>query len=192
MLTGAIRFERKKWRLAISPSISLELPGRTLTIRILLSFCSSELTGGRMMAGRYWLVFPAGLLGLAFLAGCTQQANPFVPVEGKATVNGVPLAIGHISFRPDTAKGNGTLHHPTGSFNAEGKYVLTTGGEKGAPPGWYKVLVFADENQAAGVVHPHMPKWAIAEKYTREETTDLHVEVKPQAAAGAYDLVLSK
>jgi hypothetical protein len=133
------------------------------------------------------------MIGALAFAGCSNKpANSLVPVSGKATVNGKPLAIGHVSFRPDAAQGNGSLHHPNGSFDANGNYVLMTGGEEGAPPGWYKVLVFADENQAAGVVHPHMPKWAIAEKYTREDTTDLKVEVVAESAAGAYDLVLTK
>jgi hypothetical protein len=96
-----------------------------------------------------------------------------------------------VSFRPDPARGNTSQHHPTGEIDANGNYELYTVGKKGAPPGWYKVLVLADLNQKSGPVHPEMPRWAVHLKYTRPESTDLFVEVVEKPAPGAYDLNLS-
>jgi hypothetical protein len=130
-------------------------------------------------------------LGLVAALGCSRQEEKFIPVAGQVTVNGQPLASGTVSFRPDPKRGNTSLHHPTGQI-ADGAFELYTLRQRGAPPGWYKVLVFADENQLAGSVHPLLPRWATHPKYTTETTTDLFVEVTDQAAPGAYDFRLSK
>src|SRR5262245_48088289 len=102
-----------------------------------------------------------------------------VPVAATVTVNGTRLSAGTLSFRPYAAKGNQSLHHPTGDIDASGNYELVTVGRKGAPPGWYKVLVFADANAQPpkSSAHPLPPKWLVDVKYTKEETTDLTVEI---------------
>jgi hypothetical protein len=135
-----------------------------------------------------------GLLALAAFAACGYpgQGEKLVPVAGRVTVDGRPLTFGAVSFRPDPSRGNASRHHPTGTIDADGRFELYTTGEKGAPPGWYKVLVFADDNQAGGPVHPAPPRWAVAAKYTGEQTTDLFVEVVEKPAPGAHDLRLSK
>lgn len=126
------------------------------------------------------------------LAGCGEAEHGFVPVRGVVLLEGKPLATGFVSYRPDPAKGNASLHVPTGIISAEGRYELFTIGEPGAPPGWYRVLVFADQNQIQGAVHPLPPQWMTNVKYTREETTDLSVCVAADAAADAYHLSLAK
>ena len=136
-------------------------------------------------------LFPAigyALCGLA--AGCAESGPLLIPVRGTVTLTGRRLTAGYVSYRADAGQGNQTLHIPTGQISAEGRYELFTNGRAGAPPGWYKVLVFADENQRQGAVHPLRPKWLTDEKYTQEETTDLRVEVKTPAAETAYDLQL--
>jgi hypothetical protein len=137
----------------------------------------------------------ARLLALSVIAtvcGCSSQGETFFPVSGKVRVNGKPLPIGAVSFRPDVSRGNECLHHPTGEIDADGHYELFTLGQPGAPPGWYKVLVFADENQKGGEIHPLMPRWATHIKYTSEQLTDLFVEVVETPVPGTYDLELSK
>src|SRR5262249_44285602 len=119
------------------------------------------------------------------------QGEKFLPVSGQVTVNGTPLTFGAVSFRPDASRGNTTLHHPTGEIDSQGNFELYTARQKGAPPGWYKVLVFADENQKQGAVHPAPPRWAINPKST-SEATPLSTEVVEKPAAGAYDLKLDK
>jgi hypothetical protein len=130
--------------------------------------------------------------GILIAGGCSPSSEKFWPVSGKVTVNGERLTFGAVSFRPDAARGNGSRHHPTGVIGADGTYRLYTVGRPGAPTGWYRVLVFADENAEQGEAHPLMPQWATDAKYTREETTDLWIEVVPRPAAGAYDLRLSR
>jgi hypothetical protein len=138
--------------------------------------------------------FPLRLLALAALAacGCGGPGEKLLPVSGKVTVNGQPLTFGSVSFRPDRSRGNSSQQQPTGVIDSAGGFELYTTREKGAPAGWYKVLVFADENREVGPLHPAPPRWAVAAKYTGEQTTDLFVEVVEKPAAGAYDLRLSK
>jgi hypothetical protein len=131
-------------------------------------------------------------------AGClgcgSGDGLELVPVRGQVRVGTLPLATGTVSFRPDSAKGNQSQHHPTGVIDAQGNYELTTIGRKGAPPGWYRVLVFADANAASAgsAAHPLPPIWLVHAKYTNPNTTDLVVEVVAKAGPGAYDLTLSK
>lgn len=129
------------------------------------------------------------LVALA-VVGCAGDTDHFIPVSGKVTAGGQAIPKGSVTFRPDVGKGNKTLHHPTGEIDAEGKYVLYTIGKPGAPPGWYKVLVFADSNPNP---RPGLePKWLHHVKYTTENTTDVLMEVVENAPSGTYDLKLSR
>jgi hypothetical protein len=140
---------------------------------------------------RAWLavaVFCAAL-------GCSNsQADRFFPVSGKVSLDGQTLTVGSVSFHPDPSRGNASAHIPIGVIDREGNYELVTIGKKGAPPGWYRVVVFADANALpSGVVpRPLPPKWLMHEKYTDEKTTDLFVEVVEKPDSGTYDLKLSK
>jgi hypothetical protein len=132
------------------------------------------------------------LLGVA--AGCGKKAGEFVPVSGKVTLDGKPLTVGAISFRPDAARGNASMHIPSGDIDPQGNYKLVTVGKDGAPLGWYKVLVFADANSLDGSnrASPLPPKWLMNAKYITEKGTDLSVEVVQTPEPGAYDLKVSK
>jgi hypothetical protein len=139
----------------------------------------------------------AALVGVALFAavsGCGPTGERFLPVAGKVTLDGKPLPVGAVSFRPDASKGNKSMHIPTGEINAQGNYVLETTGKKGAPPGWYKVLVFADAWALKEVVsaRPPTPKWMMNLKYTEPTTTPLSVEVVERPAPGAYDFDVTK
>jgi hypothetical protein len=114
-------------------------------------------------------------------------------VSGTVAIAGQPLTSGSVSFHPDASRGNTSQHHPTGTINVDGTYQLYTTGKKGAPPGWYKVLVFAtDKSGPTGGAHPGMPSSLVHARYGSEKTTDLVIEVVPQPPPGAYDLALSK
>src|SRR4051812_344013 len=67
------------------------------------------------------------------------------PVSGKVTVNGQPLVVKSavVLFKPNAAKGNTSSFEPTGTVDSSGNYTLYTKTKRGAPPGWYKVLVTA-------------------------------------------------
>jgi hypothetical protein len=144
-------------------------------------------------AGRRGLALAAGaLLGAA--AGCGGGGEKLLPVRGKVTLDGQVLTVGAVSFRPDAARGNASKHVPTGPIAADGTYELITLKRQGAPPGWYKVVVFADANalKPGGTAHPLPPAWLTKPRYRDEKTTDLSVEVVEAPRAGAYDLKLTR
>lgn len=132
--------------------------------------------------------------GLATISGGCSKSDDLdlVPVSGRVILPGGPMAGIGVSFRPDASKGNSTPHIPSGTTDTEGRYELITGGRKGAPSGWYKVVLAPP---TPGPTSGEMPKSTpspFAAKYQNVTTTDLLVEVKPGAAAGAYDLKLDK
>jgi hypothetical protein len=94
-----------------------------------------------------------------------------------------------VSFRPAADKGNTTAHQPTGRIDENGRYELSTGTRSGAPPGWYRVVVLANPSLAPSMAPP---KFATNVKYTREETTDILLEVVANPKPNAYDLHLTK
>src|SRR5262245_808535 len=80
---------------------------------------------------------------VVFAAGCGGgQGEKLAPVSGKVTLDGQPLTTGSVSFRPDTSRGNASPQQPQGTIDADGNYELSVPpARKGAPPGWYKVVV---------------------------------------------------
>lgn len=136
----------------------------------------------------YWAAL---LTGGAFFAaaGCNSgQGEKLAPVSGKVTVEGQPLPAGSVCFRPDGSQGNASPHQPTGAIDTEGNYELFVPPErKGAPPGWYKVVVIAYDNPRPGRL-----KSFIAAKYADEKTTPLKIEVIENPESGRYDLKLTR
>jgi hypothetical protein len=131
------------------------------------------------------LAVVALVLAVALTAtGCAKRAT----VKGKATVDGKPLTSGSIRFVPDTKKGNESPDEPIGTITESGTYELFTKNEAGAPPGFYKVVVNAQETP--DIKKPGATKSLIHDKYSKVETTDLSIEVKSGAGADAYDLKL--
>ncbi len=123
-------------------------------------------------------------------AGCVQSKP--IPVSGKVTVGGQPLAKGTVTFHPDESKGNkAKLASPPVGDIENGEYKVGAGKEQGVPPGWYKVTVYATVPSDPKDEYSE-PMSLISETYNSPETTTLSVEVKPNAPPGAYDLVLTK
>lgn len=134
---------------------------------------------------------PGFLVALIFLAGCSGER--LEPVEGKVLVEGEPLAHGSFLLKPDAAKGNNSKldHEPAGLVESAGVYRIYTNKRPGAPAGWYKVVVIGQEPIDPN--NPYAPRKAfINAKYNSEQTTDVRIEVTPNAPAGAYDLNLKK
>jgi hypothetical protein len=95
------------------------------------------------VTGRFCL---AALLAAA-LAGCGGSDKP-VPVTGKVTVNGAPVAGAGVTFHPQDGKGRPA----TGETDQNGTYHLTTiNPSDGALPGEYRVTLVWDEPQ-----HPYL------------------------------------
>ena len=146
------------------------------------------------------IVLPGAACLLVLLAaGCGggSGVGKTYPVAGKVTLNGQPVVSKSavIQFKPDAAKGNTSPFEPAGGVDDGGNYTLTTNGQRGAPAGWYKVIVTAVEAPAppAGkkpLTHRPEPKSLIPSKYAQEKFT-IGVEVVERPAAGAYDLTLT-
>jgi hypothetical protein len=120
------------------------------------------------------------------------------PVSGKVMLGGAPLTAAStvLLFKPDASRGNTSPFEPSGTVDESGTYTLQTKGKKGAPPGWYKVVVTAYESRPEHVRSPGhgrpTARSLVPAKYGLEKTTDLAVEVVEKPAPGAYDLKLSK
>lgn len=140
---------------------------------------------------------PAPLAALAAalaLCGCGDDGvGKTHPVAGKVLLGGTAIKVksGYVMFKPDAQKGNPTKFEPTGQIDPDGSYVLYTKTRRGAPPGWYKVVVTAAGDPPApakgGKSRP-LPGSLVPAKYGQEKTTPLSVEVVASPDAGAYDL----
>jgi hypothetical protein len=152
----------------------------------------------RPRRGRSW---PWGaLLGALLAAGCGDASGvgATYPVSGTVTISGEPLVAetAMLLFKPDASRGNLSPFEPAGTLDAQGRYALSTNGKKGAPPGWYKVVVTATTTEAGlpkgqRRARPR-PKSLVPAKYGQATTTDLAVEVVEAPAPGAYDLKLTR
>jgi hypothetical protein len=146
---------------------------RRTSMLVLLAVCSCALTVG---------------CGGTYIDGVRLY-----PVSGTILVDGKPLTDvpqGGVSFHPDAAKGNTSMHIPTGKIQADGRYELMTGGKRGAPAGWYKVRVSAFANRIEE--GPVTPRYILDPKYYSPEKTDLSIEVVADPSPGRYDLNVTK
>jgi hypothetical protein len=144
--------------------------------------------GAHLRPGYCWALLLLG--GVCAVTGCSSGGGEtLIPVAGKVTVGGKPLTTGSVSFRPDSALGNSSQHQPNGAIDAEGKFELyVPPSRKGAPPGWYRVVVTAYDDP-----QPGKPiKSFIDRKYSDEKSTPLKVEVIAQPETGRYDFKLNR
>jgi hypothetical protein len=138
----------------------------------------------------FLLLLPAG-------CGDSSGVGKTVPVTGQVTLDDRPLSAKStvILFKPDTGRGNTSPFDPTGTVDAQGRYTLFTNGKKGAPPGWYKVIVTATELRAAGDSkgprqHHPTPRSLLPARYGQAATSPLAIEVAEDPKPRAYDLEL--
>ena len=126
-----------------------------------------------------------------FLAGCDSSGlGRIVPVKGKVMLDGKAVPTGSLVFKPDSAKGNTATFEPASQIGADGSYSLFTKEKQGAPLGWYKVGVVAQE---ANPSDPYATmKALVPQRYNDPETSGIAVEVVESPAADAYDLKLAK
>ena len=137
-----------------------------------------------------FVVLCALLASLALAVGCGDK---LIPVEGTVTVGKGPLKKGDVTYHPDREGGNTQTYPvlPSGKVDENGKYVLSTGGKPGAPPGKYKVTVTSTE--PGDPKDPYsMPRHLIDKSHSAYETTKIKIEVKGGAPAGQYDITLEK
>jgi hypothetical protein len=140
-----------------------------------------------------------GAAGVAFsvtavvmigVAGCSPSAaDALIPVEGQVKAGDGVLTTGAMILHADASKGNKTKHEPRGKIEADGRYKIVTHPHEGAPPGWYKVAVIATE--PSDPKNPYsLPRSLIAEKFGKPDESGITMEVRKDAAPGAYDLRL--
>jgi hypothetical protein len=153
------------------------------------------------LSGRFGLA--VGVCAAAWAAaGCGKPALKLAPVSGKILVGDKPLTFGSVQFRADISRGNRSMEVPVASVQPDGSFELLTGTRKGAPLGWWKVLVIADNFQVFDP--PPSPNWPlfpdgweppkplVHQRYLTVPTTDLTVEVVEHPGAGAYVLKLNR
>jgi hypothetical protein len=149
---------------------------------------------------RHHLPSLVAMLSASSTFGCSDDSGvgKTFPVAGRITINQEPLTAKStvVLFKPDASKGNTSIFEPIGTVDENGDYMVLTKGKKGAPPGWYKVVVTATESAP---VHPNSPQGhrpvaqsLVPAKYGLEQTSDLSIEVVENPAPGAYDLKLTK
>lgn len=129
-------------------------------------------------------------LGASFsLVGCTEsKPSDFIPVTGRVTLDGRPLTSGSVSLR---AAAGETWHQPTGAISgSDGEFVVYTNGLPGAPPGQYRVIVFASEpaSDRGGAAHPGLPRSLVPRRYNDPKATPLQLTVAPPPAPTRHDL----
>jgi hypothetical protein len=144
--------------------------------------------GGGMLSLLRRLAVLALLLGLLPGSGC-GGGPPLLPVSGKVTLDGQPLTGGGVTLVPQNADKDSKVPPPVGQIDANGQYVIYTGGRAGAPEGKYKVTVTPPTRVE---VSKGVPKLPFPKEYSDGRRTPLVIEVVPSAAAGAYDLKMKK
>jgi hypothetical protein len=95
---------------------------------------------------RNWIGSAALLALLA--AGCGEPKPTLSPVRGRVFFHGAPLAGGVIVFTPDLEHGN-RGPQACARIGDDGAYVLSTGSDLGAIPGWHRVTFKATAGNAA-------------------------------------------
>ncbi len=146
-------------------------------------------------------LFTAALVIALLAVGCgggDSGLGKILAVSGKVTLDDRPLTAEStmVLFKPDAAKGNTSPFEPAGTVDPRGSYTLVTKGRKGAPPGWYRVVVTATEpgnDKPKGPRHRRpVPRSLLPSKYGQASTTDLVIEVVENPRPGAYDLKLNR
>lgn len=130
--------------------------------------------------------------GLA-LALLSKDPGPrgLVLVNGSITASGKPLQKGIVVFHPNKDKNNLATDEPRGEIKPSGGYELSSRGHLGAPPGWYRVAVFAVEVQVSPDGKHRTPIALVDKKYRDPLTSGIEVKVVPNVTDGVYDLTLS-
>lgn len=131
-------------------------------------------------------------IAITLLIGCRPLPKEILhPVQGRISLDGKPISRGAVTLHP--AVPGTTWHQPTGMIEPAGQYVVYTNGRAGAPPGSYRVVVFATEATMTpeGTARPGLPKSLIPARYNQVDQTPLQLNVVAHPASKGYDLELS-
>jgi hypothetical protein len=91
------------------------------------------------------------LLGCTIVLALGCGSGKFVPVSGRVTLNGNPVANAHVNFQPIHEKGvNDPGPGSNGQTNANGEFTLTTTtGDTGAVVGKHRVIISIGSGKSA-------------------------------------------
>jgi hypothetical protein len=137
------------------------------------------------------------LLGSLILLTTGCGSAKYVPVSGKVTLDGKPLANAHVNFQPVPDPGSGEPAGPgsNGTTDAKGKFTLkATTGEDGAVVGKHRVYVSTPTGKAAD--DDSAPKRGgqknkVPSKYGPRGKKPIFIEVPPGGTDKA-DIVLKR
>lgn len=117
-------------------------------------------------------------------SGCSGGLSHY-PVKGKAYYgeklikggNDKPGYTAQVIFHPNDKKDNKAKNIARGNIDGEGNFELVSeDGQKGTPPGWYKVTVMATEpSDPKNEYSP--PKFLVPEIYSQKESSGVDIEV---------------
>lgn len=119
------------------------------------------------------------LVSIAIMvSGCGGRPSR-VKVSGKVTIEGKPLSVGGISFKPvEGGRKAGS------SFDSEGKYTTTMyEPNDGLPLGSYTVAINSSRQ-----VNDNTKRWHAPKKYSDHETSGLTAEITEETSSLNYDL----
>ena len=128
----------------------------------------------------------------ASVSACGKNETPLgeiAPVSGKVTVDGQAVTAGQVALIPVDSSTNTGGSVCAGQIDATGTYTIFTAGKEGAPIGKYKATVTVSMVPSGATKMPTAPFNA---KYMDQAKSTLLIEVKANAAPGAYDLKLTK
>lgn len=144
------------------------------------------------------LICSALLLSLVGCGGGVADAPKLAEVKGTVTYNGNPVAGANVTFMVEKKPIS------VGTTDASGKFMMTTGGRKGAPVGSAKVGIVKASKQASAATPDMKPddmrkmqmeqmgksktaeKPEIPLKYSNPATSNLTAEVSENAGANDF------
>lgn len=114
----------------------------------------------------------------ALLTSCSRPEAALAPVSGQVFYRGRLLPGGTIVFTPNPDRGG---HGPqaVAEIDPQGRYVLHTGGKKGAVPGWHRVTIASGTSGVRLPIHYHDPdlsRQQVEVKSDRANQCDLHLD----------------
>ncbi|MFZ4610034.1 MAG: hypothetical protein ACOYNM_09470 [Gemmataceae bacterium] len=149
------------------------------------------------------------MLLVLLVLGCGDKRPTLVPIQGKLTLDGVPLPFKHVKFLPENVTpgvGGGGVSDKDGNYSLLAIRPGSIKDEIGVPPGTYRVIIVeplfdpeavaiptnpeSGPAPAVGISLPKKtnPKASIPANYGVAETTTLKVEVPDNG--GTIDLNL--
>ncbi len=132
------------------------------------------------------------LLAVCLFSGSACNNDPVgrtVPVSGKVTVAGRRSRPVRSSSGPTPTRATPGQWRPLLKSPPRGLTSCATRGKEGAPLGWYKVTVTAQEPSNPKDRYSR-PRRLVPAAYATKDTTELRIEVVENPAVGAYDLPL--